>query len=308
MARRGEIAAPGGKRGTWSWAALAGLATVFAHAGAGHAQEVPTDPAAFTEAVARLYREGPRGVETHIDGPLELTVRSGGREEKVYLATAFSACLRDSPTCAPYLRRHVESMRAGLQPHAPLSRADIRITVRPSAYVDDMIALTKAAGSEPIAEPLVDDLWMIAVRDGPTTIGTIGQPDLAVLKLSPDEALALGRQNIEATARRAIADAVKGETTGVRSFRGDDYTASLIASPELWEPLAEKFDGELLMAVPASDVVLFADGRRGAVSQAAMLQSVVQVAGRAKRPISLVVFEWTPAGWNKIAAAEVRSP
>ena len=304
MSRVGNIVAPGGA----VRAGLAGLVIALALAGAGRAQEVPADPAAFTEAVAQLYRSGPRGVETHVDGPLELTVRSAGREEKVYLTTAFSACLRDRPSCAAFVFRQVQAMKGGLQPHALLSREDIRVTVRPSAYVDDMVALAKPPGSTPVAEPLVDDLWMIAVRDEPTTIETIGQRDLDALKLSLDQALALGRHNLEPVARHVITDAVKGETTGVRSFRGSDYTASLIALPELWEPLAEKFGGELLMAVPASDVVLFSDGRGGAASQAAMLQAVVQAQTRAKRPISLAVFEWTPTGWNKIALAEIRSP
>jgi hypothetical protein len=308
MARGGAIAVPGGKRSGAPRAASAGLVVALVLAGAGHAQERPLDPTAFTEAVARLYREGPEILETHVDGPLALTVRLGGREEKINLANVFLACQRDRPSCAASVFHQVQAMKAALGPRAPLSREDVRITVRPSAYVDDLIVATKRVGSTPVAEPLVDDLWMIAVRDEPTTIETIGQTDLDALKLSLDQALALGRHNLEPVARHVIADAVKGETTGVRSFRGSDYTASLIALPELWEPLAEKFGGELLMAVPASDVVLFSDGRGGAASQAAMLQSVVQAQALAKRPISLAVFEWTPTGWNKIAFAEVRSP
>ena len=286
----------------------AGVVLAPALADAGQAQTPPDDPAGFTEAVAELYRGGPQGVETRIDGPLELSVRSGGHEEKVYLTTAFSACVRDRPSCATFLGRQVEAMKAGFRPHAPPSPQDIRITVRPSAYVDDIVAATKQTGSPAVAEPLVDDLWMIGVRDEPTTIETVVQSDLDALKLSPDQALALGRHNLEPVVRRVIADAVKADTTGVRSFGGSDYTASLIAFPELWEPLAEKFDGQLLMAVPASDTVLFSDGRGDASSLAAMLQSVVQIQARAKRPISLAVFEWTPTGWNRIAFAEIRTP
>jgi len=308
MARRGEITAPFDKRSGAPRAASAGLAVALALASAGHAREASIDPTVFTEAVARLYREGPKAVETQVDGPLALTIRLGGREAKVNLANVFLACQRDRPSCAASVFRHVEGMKAALGPRAPLSSADIRMTVRPSAYVDELVVAGKRVGSAPVAKPLVDDLWMIAVRDEPTTIETIGQRDLDALKLSRDQAIALGRHNLEAVARHVVADAVKGDATGVRSFRGSDYTASLIALPELWEPLAEKFDGELLMAVPASDVVLFSDGRGGAAAQAAMLQSVVQAQALAKRPVSLALFEWTPTGWNKIAFAQVRSP
>ena len=109
MSRVGNIVAPGGA----ARAGLAGLVIALALAGAGRAQEVPADPAAFTEAVAQLYRSGPQGVETHVDGPLELTVRSAGREEKVYLTTAFSACLRDRPSCAAFVFRQVQAMKGG---------------------------------------------------------------------------------------------------------------------------------------------------------------------------------------------------
>jgi len=158
-----------------------------------------------------------------------------------------------------------------------------------------------------VAEPLVDDLWIIGVRDQPTTIATLGRDDLDALKLTADQALALGKRNLEGTARRVIAQAVDRGAAGVARFHGSDYTASLLAFPDLWQPLAEKFDGQLLVAVPASDVALFADGREPE-SLAQMLMSVTQTLARAQRPISAAVFEWTPTGWNKIASVEVKPP
>jgi hypothetical protein len=282
--------------------ALVAAAFVVALANSGHAQDVPTDPAAFTEAVARLYREGPQGVEARIDGPLELTIRLAGHEEKIYLNTAFSLCLRDHTACPGFLVRQTEAMRVAVKPHRTPVAAEVRITVRPSAYLNNFLA-AKRADQPVVAEPLVDDLWMLGVRDQPTTIEMLGPNDLDALKLSPDQALALGKHNLEGAARRVIADAVEGSAVGVRAFRGTDYTASLIVFPELWEPLAEKFDGQLLVAAPASDAVLFADGRRP-TSRAEMLLAVAQTAARAKRPISPAVFEWTPTGWNKIDAVQ----
>lgn len=285
-------------------AIVVGLGLAVALAGAGRAQEAPTDPAAFTEAVARLYRAGTPGLDVRVDGPLELTVRSSGREEKVYLNTVFSFCLRDRASCAEFLARNVEAMKVGLQPRGAPSPGDVRITVRPSAYLDDLLAAERS-GQAPVAEPLVEDLWMLGVRDEPTTIEMLGQSDLDALKLSPDQALALGKHNLETIARKVIADAVARDAAGVRAFRGSDYTASLIAFPELWEPLAEKFDGQLLVAVPGSDLVLFTDGRNEK-GLAEMLAAVTEALVRAKRPISPAVFEWTPTGWNRVAWTEVK--
>ncbi len=304
MGERGEVVGGRARRKGLARRLETGALFALALGGLGHAQDMLTDANAFTAAVARLYREGSPGVETQIAGPLELTVKSARGDEKIYLNTIFSACLRNRDACATFVARQVDAMKGGLGPRAAPDLADIRITVRPSAYVDDLLAAARP-GADVLAEPLADDLWMLGVSDQPTTIATLSQSDLDALKLSPDQAIALGKRNLEGAARRLIGEAVARGANGVARFHGSDYTASLIAFPDLWEPLAEKFDGRLLVAVPASDVMLIADGRRPAI-QAQMLTAVAQTMARAQRPISSALFEWTPTGWNKIAEAEVK--
>ncbi len=215
----------------------------------------------------------------------------------------FSPCLHNRDSCATFVARQVDAMKGRLDPHSAPAPADIRITVRPPACTDDLVA-AKRPRADVLAEPLVDDLWMLGVRDEPTTIASLIQSDLDALKLSPDEAIVLGERNLEGAASRLIGEAVTRRGRAAR-FHGGDDTASLIAFPDLWEPLAETFDGQLLVAVPASDVMLIADGRRPAIP-AQMLTAVAQTMTRAQRRISSALFEWTPTGWNKFAEAEVK--
>ena len=306
MARPGEVGFGRARCMNSGRRLAAGLVSVLAVGGAGHAQDMPSDADGFTAAIARLYREHAPDLETRIVGPLELAVKSASGVEKVYLNAIFSACARNRDSCAMIVARQVEAMNGGLVARSAPALSEIRITVRPSAYVDELVAL-RPAGEEVVAEPLVDDLWMLGVRDEPTTIATLSRGDLDALKLSADQALELGKRNLEGTVRRLIAEAVERGVVGVNRFQGNEYTASLLAFPELWRPLAEKFDGQLLVAAPASDIVLLADGRQPA-SQAEMLTAVAQATARAERPVSPVVFEWTPTGWNKIAVAEVKPP
>jgi len=251
----------------------------------------------FAAACVKLYEETGPNVAARVVGPLEIEVRTPQGTFTAYLDTLYSFCKRDHSACAGYARSQIAAMTAAFAAGrtAP-DLAELRVTVRPSSYIDQMAA---AGGkSDPVAEPLVDDLWVIGVRDRPTTIETLGKGDLDALKLTADEALAAGKRNLEATLRSQLEAAARVET-GVVALRGDDYLASLLALPDLWAPIAEKFDGELYVAVPASDVVLFADAREKGAA-AAVERAARDYALRAKRPISLSLFAWTPTGWEVV--------
>ena len=117
--------------------------------------------------------------------------------------------------------------------------------------------------------------------------------------------MAAGKHNVEATLGakfQAGAPQIQpGE--GVAGLRGDDYVASLLALPDLWTPLAERFDGQLYVAAPASDYVIFADARAKG-NAAEMARFAGEIARAAKRPLSTDVFEWTPTGWEVVDLAQ----
>lgn len=264
-------------------------------------------PQAFAESVAKLYEQTAPGVTARIVAPLELDVHTPQGDFEAYLDTAYSLCHRDLTQCDAFVRRQVAAMSTRFQAsRAPLDLSELRVTVRPSSYIDQIAAASRDK-SDPIAEPLVGDLWVIGVRDEPTTIATLAQADLDALKLDAAKALAAGKRNVEAALgepfRAAVAQAQPGPIVG--SLKGDDYLASLLALPDLWEPLAERFDGQLYVAAPASDRVLFADARaKGNLAKIA--EASVEVAGTAKRPISIEVFEWTPTGWEAVDPAKAQ--
>jgi hypothetical protein len=262
----------------------------------------PGDPEAFTETFVKLCREAAPNLKLTIVGPLSLQADTAQGEVAVHLDTVYSACQRDPAGCGRFLTRMVELTAksfASARPAATLSQ--VRVTVRPSSYLDEM---TAAGGkSDVIAEPLVGDLWVYAVRDEATSIATLDRIDLDALKLDP----AAGKHNVEATLGekfRAGAPQVQpGE--GVAGLRGDDYIASLLALPDLWEPLAERFDGRLYVAAPASDYVIFADARAKG-NLARMAHDAAVLARAAKRPLSTDVFEWTPTGWEVVDLARAK--
>ena len=279
-------------------AALVAAAVVAGGAAPSAGEEAgapPTDVNGFAAACAKLYEQTGPSVTARVVGPLEVEVRTPQGAFTAYLDGIYSFCERDRSACASYMRSQIGAAATAFAAgRTSPDLSELRVTVRPSSYVDQLAA---AGGkSDPVAEPLVDDLWVIGVRDRPTTIETLGKADLDALKLTAAEALAAGKRNVEATLRGQLEAAARVETGGV-ALRGDDYLASLLALPDLWAPIAEKFDGELYVAVPASDVVLFADAREKGAA-AAMERAAREYALHAKRPISLALFAWTPTGWE----------
>jgi len=259
---------------------------------------------AFTESVAKLYDQTP-GVKARVVAPLRLVVHTERGDFDAYLNTAFSTCQRNAADCESFIRNQVKAMATAFAaaPRAPTVAA-LRVTVRPVDYVDQIAAASRDK-SPPVAEPLIGDLWVIGVLDEPTTISTISQSTLEALKLDAAGAIAAGKRNVEAAfgAQFSGYAAEPPPGDGVKGLTGNDYLASLLALPDLWQPLAERFDGRLYVAVPASDHVLFADARTNG-NLVKIVQLTAAFASRAKRPVSTDVFEWTPTGWEVVDLAK----
>ncbi|HLH11409.1 MAG TPA: hypothetical protein VKV77_05955 [Methylovirgula sp.] len=264
------------------------------------AQGVPGDEAGFTAYVANAFQKLAPNATVRIAGPLHLTIKQNGQTWETHLGNIYSYCRRNSADeCAGALELHLDRIVAAHnEGETRVSRSDLRVVVRQKEYVDEIKEHLGDSG-DPIAEPLCADLWVLGVADQPDTIRMLQPSDLTALDLSPDEILALAKQNTKAEERGrvpTVKDAHKGEA-GV--LIGDTYTASLFAFPELWAPLAHAFGG-LIVTAPSSDQLLFMpDDGPGA---AAALRKIAEVDFEtAMRPLSQAVCRWTENGWVEVS-------
>jgi hypothetical protein len=60
--------------------------------------------------------------------------------------------------------------------------------------------------------------------------------------------------------------------------------------------VAERFGGELVVAAPARDLVLYVDGRPPGAREA-LAAIVADAHAKAARPLSTAILRWTAAGW-----------
>ncbi|MDE2473735.1 MAG: hypothetical protein KGO48_01660, partial [Alphaproteobacteria bacterium] len=86
----------------------------------------------------------------------------------------------------------------------------------------------------------------------------------------------------------------------IGTVSGNFYASSWLALHDAWVNVAERFNGELIVAVPAGDKLLYARGtdRR---SVDALRTLAAQLARQSDRPLSQSVFHWTKDGWEQLS-------
>ncbi|QUD87424.1 hypothetical protein [Phenylobacterium montanum] len=270
------------------------------------AEKVPLSPDAFTAALAERFRAAlPRG-KVEIAGALTLKVDAAAGPGTAYLDRIYQACQQDQGACDGLVDDFVAKMAAYQNtPPAPLSRSQLRVVVRPSDYVE-AYRQAMAGKFELVAAPLVGDLWLVGAADEPTTIDMLNSKMATLLKLSPDEAIALGEKNMRDSVRRQVEGVTRQPVGGFAVLSGDAYASSALAFPDLFAPLAARASGDLLVAAPAADtlVLLAGGGDSGPKDLAKVAKAGV---ASAERPISAAVFRWSDKGWVEVLVPARRS-
>jgi hypothetical protein len=287
---------------------LALLPTAFALLTAsGFAGDAPisadlSDVGFFTAHAAELFARAIPKSKVEIKAPLALSIDVPDRgPHSVALDNIYSFCLRNPEACEKGLVSHVASMAASFEAPPGIERSQLRAIVRQAAMVraaDDAYA---KRGGVTISEKLIGDLWVMCAQDLPGGIGILNTNDLVALNLSREAALAACKQNVAASLRPLRPLRRDFPWPGVNLVAEDPYAASWLIFPERWAGIAESVDGDLLVAPPANDALVYGSGRAND-SVAALAKAAAYIGERAQKPLSNAVFRWTPTGW------EVASP
>lgn len=269
------------------------LLTVLATSVGVHAQSVPLDEAAFTDYMATLLRKEVGDSAVIVKGPLTLAFG----ELQANLDRVFAFCKREKGACESELDRYV---KGAAQVHkdrtAPPQRDAVRIVIRASHYVQ--AAQSSADGPEAQIQPrtFADGLIALPVLDSPRTVRMLGSKDNTQLGLSEAEVYELGLRNLRATLK-PLAEVAKPATVGqIGRVVGDTYDPSRLLLHDTWEPLTKAQSGTLIVAIPATDAVLYI-GEDTPVAIDALRSLVRNVLSRASNRLSDVLLRWTATGW-----------
>lgn len=147
--------------------------------------------------------------------------------------------------------------------------------------------------------PFVANLVEVVVLDFPTAIRPLDTADLKTLAVSSDEAFALGAANLRSSLKPFPELEERSEEQSLRYLNDNEYESSRLLLHQDWSGIAKRLDGELIVAAPAYDLVIYGrGGNRAAVN--ALRTLARDLARRAERPLSQSVFRWTQGGWQEI--------
>ncbi len=245
----------------------------------GRASEPLMNPAEFTGEVARRVCAVAPQLDVQIVGELELAINmteDGGN--RAFLNNAYqmyqSESARNRSDLIDRFVRSFAEAAAGLE----RSRDAIIPIVKDRGWLEDirqsMQQMHDMEGQDKVYEDLNDDLVVVYAIDTPSNIAYLNPDELEGLGVQRDELRALAVRNL------------RGLLPGIEVHRGDlvnmitadgNYEASLLLFVDLWERERGKLRGEPVAAVPARDLLLFADSANAdAVAQLKQLAAKIR--------------------------------
>ncbi|MBL8697521.1 MAG: hypothetical protein JNK67_04075 [Alphaproteobacteria bacterium] len=265
-------------------------------------EEVPLEPAAFTAHMAGRFAALRPDVVFTVRAPLEIEAARGPGTEtmSINLHRPWSFCSRGAGDCAGSLDRFTDGLQAALQQDAvPPLAANLRSVVRTQAVVAEARSRIVNGRGDVLAEPLAGPLWVVLVEDSPRTVRYVTTQDAEALRLSREAMFARARANTRALLGPLDGDFSQIDRKGIGMVRGGFFVSSRVLFVEDWRPLAEFFDGSLVVAMPEPGSVLFARGDNPQLV-AELERAAVEVMRSAERPLAPTILRWSPAGWQSI--------
>jgi hypothetical protein len=266
----------------------------------------PMDNAGFTQyVISRLTPFVPDRGELVSRGPLDVTLKERNGTASVSLDLVHDACAKVPDSCETRIDQFVQQWAHNFgNPPIP-----DRMKIHAEISLGTLVSFLQRGrvGENPVAAPYLGHLWVACMNEN----HFLKEDDLAPLGLSTDQAIALCERNT-ISAQPAFADDLLDLPKGGIGKLNGEGEASLVLTHDLWEPVAARFGGELIVCVTGERTLYYGHGADDA-SVAAMEQ-------RAKRDtaetmsdamadhrkfdpdsVSFDVLRWTPTGWDIVA-------
>lgn len=227
----------------------------------GGARSVPVmTRAEFTDEVARRVRVAVPEINVKVVGELELAIDmtdEGGN--RAFLHNAYQMYQGESPKRRDDLIDRFVASFAEAAKGLERSPEAIIPVVKDRAWLVEIETSMRQMGGEgqdKVYEHLNDDLVVVYAIDTPSNIAYLSPEELARLGVERDALRALAVRNL-----RGLLPGIevqRGEKLNMITADGN-YEASLLLFSDLWEREREKLRGDPVAAVPARDLLLFAD-------------------------------------------------
>lgn len=265
-----------------------------------HAQTVPQDEDGFAKWVAaRVGRDlADFGVQPVGRLTLEGKRADGESTGQLSLDRLYAFCQREAARCTEATEQYAKGVTEVVRERSrPIERAMVRLVVRPRPYVDQI--LLKMGEGAIVSRPLTPELAIVPVLDFTRSVRFVSAKDLVTLGLAQDEVFKLGEGNLRAGQKplAEVAQVPVGQALG--SITGEDYASSRILFHADWKDLSGKLNQQLVVMIPAPDVLLYGDGSTPRGLE--VLKTLgLNMARQSQRPLSPLLLRWTEVGWEPV--------
>jgi hypothetical protein len=264
-------------------------------------QSVPTNEEAFTVFVGnRLSQELP-DFALRPSGRLRLEGKrpDGESTGQLNLERVYTFCARNTVHCSVAIDEYAKGVGEIVRDRMrPIDKSMVRLALRPQAYVSEIIQHMGASPAPIFARPFAADLAIVPVLDFTRSIRFVAERDLEKLGITEQELFQVAEQNLR-TSLRPLAEVAPAPVANSIGRIGDEYASVRIVFHDDWSELAARLNQQLIVMVPAPDLLLYGSGATPVAIDA--LRSLgMEAARRSQRPLSPAVLRWTSAGWEQL--------
>jgi uncharacterized protein YtpQ (UPF0354 family) len=236
---------------------LAVLIAVVAWCGVASADKLA--PRAFTEELARALTAALPSTKVTIKGELRLELSDpDGRQRTILLSNTYQDYSRDPTQLGEVVQALLAALSRPPAGQAKLERSRIIPVIKDRPWLTGLHSGLKARGAdqEHLAEDFNEQLVIVYAEDDPARMRYLTtKEDIGVDRW---ELRALAVDNL----RRILPKIeVRGDGKVFVVSAGGDYEASLLLLDEIWSGGQIKVDGDIVVAVPARDVLLVTGSR-----------------------------------------------
>jgi uncharacterized protein YtpQ (UPF0354 family) len=185
--------------------------------------------------------------------PLQLTAkRPDGEQATAFLHNAYDEYSRTPSAKANVIAKYLASFVETARGPRPLNPERIVPVVKDRGWLKHVGG--SKARSKQVIDDLNADLVVIYAEDGPQNIRYFSADDLEKAGVHRQALRELAIANL----RRILPppEAVKGPVISMMTA-GQDYVSSLLLLDEIWSGNNLEVDGEIVLAIPTRDVLLF---------------------------------------------------
>ena len=261
------------------------------------AQAIPSDRDGFTQYVADRVKQEIPDAPVAVKSPLTLTIG----DLQANLDRIYGYCQRNEEGCSREISQYVKgAVEVYKEANTPPTKDALRVVVRSSQYLKQAQNSMAPGAPSLYFKPVAGDLVAIPAIDSPRTIRMFSEKAGKALGLTADEAYQEGLSNVSRTLKPVLDVAKVAGHNQIGNIVGEPFNTSRLALHESWKPLVDAQQGKLIVAAPATDLVLYI-GEDSPTAIDALRTLVQRVMSRAPNRLSNTLLRWTPAGWEVIS-------